>query len=50
MTIETGSGKKDFKVAVIGGGMNGLLVTIGLQRAGLEVDLYEAAVSHILPP
>lgn len=33
------------KVAVIGGGICGLTLAIGLQRAGIDVDLYEAAVS-----
>lgn len=43
MSQETNS--RPLKVAVIGGGMCGLAAAIGLQRAGLEVDLYEAAVS-----
>ena len=36
---------KDFSVAIVGGGMCGLLTAIGLSRAGIEVDIYEAAVS-----
>jgi 2-polyprenyl-6-methoxyphenol hydroxylase-like FAD-dependent oxidoreductase len=36
---------KDFNVAVIGGGMVGLVAAIGLSRAGLNVDLYESRVS-----
>ena len=35
------------KVAVVGGGLCGLTVAIGLQRAGLDVNLYEAAVSLV---
>ncbi|KAH8117595.1 FAD/NAD-binding domain-containing protein [Phellopilus nigrolimitatus] len=34
---------KDLKVAVVGGGMCGLAVAIGLQKAGVDVDIYEAA-------
>ena len=37
--------RKDFTVAVVGGGMCGLLTAIGLARAGIEVDIYEATVS-----
>lgn len=33
------------KVAVVGGGICGLVAAIGLQRAGLDINLYEAAVS-----
>ena len=39
---------KSLKIAVIGGGVCGLTLSIGLQRAGLDVELYEAAVSY--PP
>ena len=38
--------QKDFKVAVIGGGgVCGLACAIALQKAGISVDLFEAAVS-----
>ena len=37
---------RPLKVAVVGGGLCGLTVAIGLQRAGLDVNLYEAAVSY----
>lgn len=36
---------KDFKVAIVGGGMSGLALAVGLTRVGLEVEIYEAAVS-----
>lgn len=36
---------RPLKVAVIGGGLCGITIAIGLQRAGLDVNLYEAAVS-----
>ncbi|EJD06063.1 FAD/NAD-binding domain-containing protein [Fomitiporia mediterranea MF3/22] len=35
--------QKSLKVAVVGGGMTGLAVAIGLTRAGVDVDIYEAA-------
>jgi salicylate hydroxylase len=35
--------KKDFNVSVIGGGIGGLTLTIGLVRAGISVDIFEAA-------
>ncbi|KAI5122976.1 hypothetical protein M0805_006855 [Coniferiporia weirii] len=34
---------KHLKVAVVGGGMCGLVVTAGLQKAGVDVDIYESA-------
>ena len=37
--------QKDFKVTVIGGGVCGLACAIALQKAGVTVDLFEAAVS-----
>ena len=37
--------QKDFNVAVVGGGICGLAVAVGLRKAGIEVDIYEAAVS-----
>ena len=41
---------KSLKIAVIGGGVCGLTLSIGLQRAGLDVELYEAAVSYSPKP
>ncbi|KAH8117594.1 FAD/NAD-binding domain-containing protein [Phellopilus nigrolimitatus] len=40
-----GENRRDtgLKVAVVGGGMCGLVVAIGLRKAGVEVDIYEAA-------
>ena len=38
---------KDFKVAIVGGGMCGLTLAIVLEKAGIRCDLFEAAVcSH----
>jgi salicylate hydroxylase len=34
---------KDFNVAIVGGGMCGLVLAIALNRAGIEVDLFESA-------
>lgn len=39
--------KKDFSVSIIGGGIGGLSLTIGLVRAGVPVDIFEAAVSQM---
>ena len=36
---------KDFQVAIVGGGVSGLVCAIALQRAGVSVDIFEAAVS-----
>jgi salicylate hydroxylase len=36
--------QKDFQIAIIGGGIVGLVCAIGLAKAGLEVDVFEAAV------
>ena len=36
--------KKDFSVTIVGGGLVGLLCAISLARAGVEVDVFEAAV------
>ena len=38
------SSQKDFTVAIVGGGMVGLICAIGLARAGVQVDVFEAAV------
>lgn len=35
---------KDFKVAIVGGGMCGLAVAVGLAQGGIDVEIYEAAV------
>lgn len=37
--------KRDFSVAVVGGGICGLAVAAGLTIRGVDVDIYEAAVS-----
>lgn len=37
--------KSDFSVSIIGGGIGGLTLAIGLARAGVAVDIFEAAVS-----
>ncbi|KAH7923897.1 FAD/NAD(P)-binding domain-containing protein [Leucogyrophana mollusca] len=34
---------KDFRVAIIGGGMCGLACAVALSRAGIQVDIYESA-------
>ena len=36
---------RNFKVAIVGGGIVGLICAIGLAKAGVEVDVFEAAVS-----
>ncbi|KZV73542.1 FAD/NAD-P-binding domain-containing protein [Peniophora sp. CONT] len=38
--------QKDFTVAIIGGGVVGLVCAIGLARAGVQVDLFEAASKY----
>ena len=38
-----GAGAKPFHVAVVGGGIGGLSLTIGLRRQGIPVQVYEAA-------
>ena len=38
--------QKDFNIAIVGGGITGLILAIGLARAGLIVDVFEAAVRH----
>lgn len=35
---------KDFKVAIVGGGMCGLACAVGLRRAGIPVDIFESTV------
>lgn len=35
---------KDFKVAIVGGGVVGLTCAVGLRRAGIKVDVFESAV------
>ncbi|UZJ51977.1 hypothetical protein CBS101457_001297 [Exobasidium rhododendri] len=35
--------KKDFSVALVGGGIGGLSLAIGLHRANISVDIFEAA-------
>lgn len=37
--------RRNFKVAIVGGGVCGLALFVALTKAGLDVDLYEAAVS-----
>lgn len=39
---------KDFKVAIVGGGMCGLAVAVGLGQGGIDVEIYEAAVINTL--
>lgn len=40
------SSQKDFTVAIVGGGIVGLITAIGLARGGIDVDVFEAAVSE----
>ena len=40
------SSQKDFTVAIVGGGIVGLTCAITLARAGIEVDIFEAAVRN----
>lgn len=35
---------KDFKVAIVGGGVVGLTCAVGLRRVGIKVDVFESAV------
>lgn len=37
--------RKNFEVAIVGGGVVGLTCAIALQKAGVPVQLFEAAVS-----
>lgn len=44
--------ERDFRVAIVGGGICGLLCAIGLTKGGFEVDIFESAVSvaiQVLP-
>lgn len=36
---------KDFKVAIVGGGISGLTCAIALKQAGVSAEVFEAAVS-----
>ncbi|KZV73524.1 FAD/NAD-P-binding domain-containing protein [Peniophora sp. CONT] len=38
--------QKDFSVAIVGGGITGLILAIGLARAGMQVDVFEAASKY----
>ncbi|VDB92184.1 unnamed protein product [Peniophora sp. CBMAI 1063] len=40
------SSNKDFTVAIVGGGIAGLVCAVGLARAGVEVDVFEAASKY----
>lgn len=35
----------DFRVAIVGGGICGLVAAIGLNKAGIKVDIFESAAS-----
>ncbi|KAM4056108.1 FAD binding domain-containing protein [Hirsutella rhossiliensis] len=39
------SGAKQFKVAIVGGGIGGLTLAVGLLRRGVQVQVYEAAAA-----
>jgi monoamine oxidase len=36
--------KKDFRIAIVGGGMIGLAAAVSLARVGIEVEVFEATV------
>ncbi|KAG5730933.1 hypothetical protein E4T56_gene7112 [Termitomyces sp. T112] len=36
---------KDFRVAIVGGGMCGVLCAVGLRKAGVHVEIFEQASS-----
>jgi 2-polyprenyl-6-methoxyphenol hydroxylase-like FAD-dependent oxidoreductase len=38
---------KDFRVAIVGGGMCGLACAVGLAKRGIHTDVFEAAVSNL---
>ncbi|KAI0060945.1 FAD/NAD-P-binding domain-containing protein [Artomyces pyxidatus] len=46
MTIPIKSPEKDFSVAVVGGGICGLVAALGLIRSGIKVDIFEAASKY----
>lgn len=39
------SAQRDFRVAIVGGGMCGLTLAIVLARAGIDIQLFESSVS-----
>jgi 2-polyprenyl-6-methoxyphenol hydroxylase-like FAD-dependent oxidoreductase len=41
----TDTNLKDFDVSIVGGGIGGVVAAVGLLRAGISVNLFEAAVS-----
>lgn len=43
--MSTGNDNTKFSISIVGGGICGLLCAIGLNRAGVKVDVFEAAVS-----
>ena len=43
MSSQTSPPKKPFTIAVCGGGLGGLALTVGLLRQGVDVHVYEAA-------
>ncbi|KAI0255796.1 hypothetical protein BJV78DRAFT_1368771 [Lactifluus subvellereus] len=44
MPVPTETRPRDFRVAIVGGGVCGIVLAIGLCRAGVKVDIFEAAV------
>ncbi|TFY66084.1 hypothetical protein EVG20_g5005 [Dentipellis fragilis] len=40
------SSAKDFRVAIVGGGVCGVVCAIALQRAGIQADIFEAASKY----
>ncbi|KAI0272657.1 FAD/NAD-P-binding domain-containing protein [Gloeopeniophorella convolvens] len=43
MPVPTEPSQRDFCVAIVGGGICGVILAIGLRRAGIKVDIFEAA-------
>jgi len=41
--------KRDYTIAVVGGGIGGLCCTIGLRHQGINVDLYEGRILFLSP-